>query len=136
MRGIKRLSSSEVDLLNVVSSGGPHAPAHYEVRWYTFRVPVLSGDRRRSKLQVTASPSSIEARLAQLKPEDREKLELNYRSLTHEELEAIHDRIHSKARDLGIDLDTKSFHQCVLLEVLREKMFHYIRMTYPRSNFF
>ena len=136
IRGIKKLSSPDVDLLNIVSSGGPHSPAHYQVRWYTFRIPLRAGDRLRSKLQVIAAPSSIESRLAELRPGDREKLELNYQTLPKAELHAIQDRIRAKARDLGIHLDKKAFHQCVLLEVLREKMFHYIRLEYPRSNIF
>lgn len=136
MRAIKRLSSPEVDLVNVVSSGGPHSPAHYQIRWYTFRIPLQEGGRQRSKLQVSASPSSIESRLAELKPKDREKLEFHYQSLSKEELKGIHDRIHLKCRDLGVSLSKKEIQQCVLLEVLREKMFQYIRFTYPNRNIF
>lgn len=130
---LRTLSSPEVDLVNVVSRGGPHAPAQYEVRWYTYRKTIPGSVPIRTRLRVGGSVGSIENRLNELTPEEREKLELSYLSLPPKERKELEERVISRLQELGLTVKKNLFHQLVLFEVMRSCMYHYIKKHHPNA---
>lgn len=130
---IRTLSSPEVDLVNVVSRGGPHAPAQYEVRWYTYRKAIPGSVPVRTRLRVGGSVGSIENRLTELTAEEREKLELSYLSLPPKERKELEDRVIGRLQELGLTVKKNVFHQLVLFEVMRSCMYHYIKKHHPNA---
>lgn len=130
---IRTLSSPEVDLVNVVSRGGPHAPAQYEVRWYTYRKAIPGSVPVRTRLRIGGSVGSIENRLTELTAEEREKLELSYLSLPPKERKELEDRVIGRLQELGLTVKKNVFHQLVLFEVMRSCMYHYIKKHHPNA---
>ncbi len=130
---LRTLASPEVDLINVVSRGGPHAPAQYEVRWYTYRKAIPGSVPMRTRLRVAGSTGSLENRLKELTPEEREKLELSYVSLPPTERQELEGRVISRLQELGLTVEKPLFHQLVLFEVMRSCMFHYMKKHHPNA---
>lgn len=130
---IRHLTSPEVDLVNLVSSGGAHVPAQYEVRWSTYEKAAGSSQPIRRRLRAETIHGSIEHRLAELSPEDRNKLEVSYLALQPHERQEIEERVLSRLQELGITVDTRTFQQLVLFEVMRSTMYHHIKRHYPTA---
>jgi len=130
---IRHLSSPEVDLLNIVSRGGAHAPGQYEVRWYTYERGVAAKSPVRRIAKPKSLEGSIENRLQELTSEDREKLKHMYTSLQPKERKEVHEQVTSRLQDLGVIVDKHSFFQMVMFEVLRTRMYHHIKKHYPNS---
>lgn len=130
---LRHLASPEVDLVNVVSHGGPHIPGHYEVRWFTYEKRLTSPAPIRRRLRSTGIQGSIESRIADLHPDDKAKVEQVYVSLQPHERRPLEDQVSLKLQDLGIMVDKKTFHQFVLHEVMKTMMPHHIRSHYPTA---
>lgn len=130
---LRTLSSPEVDLITVVSRGGAHMPAQYEVRWYTYRKAVSGSAPARTRLRIAGRTGSIENRLQDLSPEDREKLHLCYTSLSPQERQELEERVIGRLQDLGLTVERRLFHQLVLFEVMRTCMYHHIKKHYPNA---
>lgn len=130
---LRTLANPEVDLINVVSRGGPHTPAQYEVRWYTYRKAFPGSEPIRTRLRVAGSTGSLENRLKELTPEEREKLELSYLSLPPKERQELEERVISRLQELGLTVEKQLFHQLVLFEVMRSCMYHYMKKHHPNA---
>lgn len=130
---LRTLASPEVDLLNVVARGGPHAPAQYEVRWYTYRKAMPGSVPTRTRLRAEGRAGSLENRLKDLTPEEREKLELSYVSLAPKDRKELEERVISRLQELGLTVEKSLFHQLVLFEVLRSHMYHYMKKHHPHA---
>lgn len=130
---LRTLANPEVDLINVVSRGGPHTPAQYEVRWYTYRKAFPGSVPVRTRLRVAGSTGSLENRLKELTPEEREKLELSYLSLPPKERQELEERVISRLQELGLTVEKHLFHQLVLFEVMRSCMYHYMKKHHPNA---
>ena len=125
---LRHLASPAVDLINVVSSGAPQAPARYQVRWYRYQRPFQTGTPKRVRVRVRHEQFSIESRLHELTVEDRDFLEKSYTSLQLHERRRIEDLVRAKMADLGIvSVNPRTFQQLVLFEVLRQTMYHRIK---------
>lgn len=126
---LRKLASPEVDLLNVVSPGGPKVPGLYEVRLASYRKSGVTVRRaRRRRLPVTGS---IETRLAELRPEDRADLQVLYDGLSKADRDALESDVRDKFEEIGYLPDSQTLRQGVLFALLRRDMYHRIRKTYP-----
>jgi hypothetical protein len=75
------------------SRGGPHAPACYEVRWYTRRKIDPDSPPASTRVRIVKWAGSIEHRLQELTDEDRAKLEQCDRSLPPAERRDSEERV-------------------------------------------
>lgn len=130
---LRHLVSPEVDLVNTVSPGSAHAPAQYEIRWSTYEKVEGSAPPVRRRLRAKTIHGSIENRLAELSPEDRSKLEISYLGLQPHERREMEERVLTRLQELGITVDTPTFQQLVLFEVMRSTMYHHIQRHYPTA---
>lgn len=126
---LRLLSSPAVDLVNVVSAGGPKVPGRYQVRVSSYRKTGTTVQRARRRLRT--SPGSIESRLAALKKEDRVDLEVLYHGLPGPERRQLEAEVREKFEEIGQDPDPTTFRQAVLFYLMKRDMYQRMRKHYP-----
>jgi hypothetical protein len=115
---LKCLTSPDVDLVNIVSPGGPKIPACYEPRLFRY-VKLSSGLRRKVRVRAVGSQGSNESILLQLKPDDQALLEQAYNTLDPALRRGYESEVKQTMRDCGWKPDAKVLRQTVLIRIMR-----------------
>ncbi len=115
---LKCLTSPTVDLVNVVSPGGPKMPACYEPRLFRY-LKSPSGLHRRLRIRAVGSHGSNESILQELKPDDQALLERAYLTLDPSLRRTYEHEVKQAMREYGWKPDAKVLRQSVLIRVMR-----------------
>jgi hypothetical protein len=126
---LRLLAGPDIDIVNVVSRGGPKLPGLYQVRLCSYRKTAIGVQRTRRR--VLSVPGSIECRLAALTKEDRDDLEVLYHGLPGAERKNLEAEVREKFADIGQDPDAKTFRQAVLFYLMKRDMYQRMKKNYP-----